>query len=252
MKKNLFFAVALLVSVISYAQTPNGFVGIGTTEPKAILQLTNDTSGLLIPKYATLALANSNSLTKLNATDHKGLMIFISEAANQGFWFYNGTAFEKVGSIAVSGPVVDLDVTKTLAQTMNVGSTTAIPADIIFNNVVKAPSISGASFNNTTSVYTVGQTGYYSITINTLTTNASSTITYVAPDLVVNDVTKVYGIGIASSNAFLTNKQGRGMLSSVIKLTIGDLVKIKGASGSMLVGGVLSTDGTTSFTITKL
>jgi hypothetical protein len=97
MKKNLLFALALLLSTISYAQTPNGFVGLGNTDPKAKLHITSDTSGLLIPKYATLALANSNSLPKLNATDHKGLMIYVDEAANQGFWYYNGNAFVKVG-----------------------------------------------------------------------------------------------------------------------------------------------------------
>jgi hypothetical protein len=61
MKKNLLFALALILSAFSYAQTPNGFVGIGTTDPKAKLQIVNDSSGILIPKYATLALANSNS-----------------------------------------------------------------------------------------------------------------------------------------------------------------------------------------------
>jgi len=80
------------------AQTPNGFVGVGTTNPKAKLHIENDSSGLLIPKYATLALANSNSLPKLKPADHKGLMIYIDEISNQGFWFYDGTAYVKVAS----------------------------------------------------------------------------------------------------------------------------------------------------------
>jgi hypothetical protein len=43
MKKNLLFALALLLSAISYAQTLNGFVGIGTTDPKAKGQSTTAT-----------------------------------------------------------------------------------------------------------------------------------------------------------------------------------------------------------------
>jgi hypothetical protein len=253
MKKNILFAVALLVSVISYAQTPNGFLGIGTTDPKAKLQIVNDSSGILIPKYATLALANSNSLPKLNATDHKGLMIFINEAANQGFWFYNGTAFEKVGSIAASGPVLDLDVQNTVSQTMPVGGTSVIPSDIIFNNVVKTPSISGASYNNFTGVYTVGQTGYYLINVNILTTNPASIATCVIPDLVVNDISKVYGVGYVNATALFSARHGRGTLSTVIKLNSGDLVKIKGVNGSTLYTASLSIGGqSTFFTITKL
>jgi hypothetical protein len=103
MKKQFLFFAALFYFVAASAQTPNGFVGLGNTNPKAKLHITSDSSGLLIPKYATLALANSQSLTKLNSADHNGLMIYVDEAANQGFWYYNGTAFVKVGGAAGGG-----------------------------------------------------------------------------------------------------------------------------------------------------
>lgn len=96
MKLNFTLLAFLLCSSIAYSQTPTGFVGINTSDPKAALQINSSTSGLMIPKYATLALANANSLPTLNAADHTGMMLYITEAANQGFWYYNGTAFVKV------------------------------------------------------------------------------------------------------------------------------------------------------------
>lgn len=95
--RTAFCCTAALIIGQANAQTGNGFVGIGTTTPKARLHINSDTSGILIPKYATLALVNSNCLPKLNSTDHKGLQVYVDETANRGFWFYNGTAFEKVG-----------------------------------------------------------------------------------------------------------------------------------------------------------
>ncbi|MBD2757691.1 hypothetical protein [Spirosoma validum] len=90
----------LLLNCFLFIAGSVGFaqVGIGTTNPKATLQVTSANSGVLIPQYATLAQANANSLPTLNATDHKGLMIYIDEADNRGFWFYDGAAFVKVGT----------------------------------------------------------------------------------------------------------------------------------------------------------
>ena len=66
MKQTIFLNLLLLVSTSLFAQ-----VGIGTTTPKAILEVVSPTSGMLIPRYSTLASANSKSLPTLNATDHR-------------------------------------------------------------------------------------------------------------------------------------------------------------------------------------
>ncbi len=92
LKKALLAMLLLCGFATVKAQTPNGFVGVGTTNPKAKLDISSDTSGILIPRYATKALADA-VLPKLNATDHTGLLIFIAETPNQGFWFYDGLAW---------------------------------------------------------------------------------------------------------------------------------------------------------------
>jgi hypothetical protein len=107
---NLYLSANGNTATNQFALISNGGLGIGTSTPKAALQLTSASSGLLIPTYATLALANANSLPTLNSTDHKGLMIYVDEAANQGFWFYNGTAFTKVGGSAASSGGVNFRV----------------------------------------------------------------------------------------------------------------------------------------------
>jgi hypothetical protein len=91
------------IGIYAKAQTPNGFVGIGNALPKAKLDIASDTSGILIPRYATLADVNTNVLPKMSATDHNGLTLYVAEVANRGFWFYNGTAFEKIGAGSGSG-----------------------------------------------------------------------------------------------------------------------------------------------------
>lgn len=72
-------------------------IGVGTVAPKAILDVASTTSGILVPRYANLADALA-ILPGLNATDHTGLMVFVNETANKGFWFYNGLGtFVRVG-----------------------------------------------------------------------------------------------------------------------------------------------------------
>jgi len=96
MKQKLLYSSLLLLLGIG-AKAQSGFVGIGTNTPKARLDIVSDTSGLLIPRYATLALVNTSVLPIMSSSVHNGLVLYVAEAANRGFWFYNGTAFEKVG-----------------------------------------------------------------------------------------------------------------------------------------------------------
>jgi hypothetical protein len=93
-----FLCLGLCFLGASNTKAQNGFVGIGNASPKAKLDITSDTSGVLIPRFTTLALVNSDVLPKVNATDHNGLLVYVAEVANRGFWFYNGTVFEKIGN----------------------------------------------------------------------------------------------------------------------------------------------------------
>lgn len=96
MKPKLLCTSLLLLLGIG-AKAQSGFVGIGTNTPKARLDIVSDTSGLLIPRYATLALVNTSVLPIMSSSVHNGLALYVDEADNRGFWYYNGTAFEKVG-----------------------------------------------------------------------------------------------------------------------------------------------------------
>lgn len=97
MKPKLLCTSLLLLLGIG-AQAQSGFVGIGTNTPKARLDIVSDTSGLLIPRYATLALVNTSVLPLMSSSVHNGLVLYVDEIDNRGFWHYNGTVFEKVGS----------------------------------------------------------------------------------------------------------------------------------------------------------
>jgi hypothetical protein len=226
MKKNLLFAIALLVSVISYAQTPNGFVGLGNTDPKAKLHITSDTSGLLIPKYATLALANSNSLPKLNATDHKGLLIYVDEAANQGFWFYDGTAFIKVGSAGGAGffKVSTTDATQIIyTNAANYGKNFIVNAD---STNYKSGTESKMYFSPSKNVFRAGQ---FSNKNNNIDTAGAYSVAFGKNNKVKgqygfahgadNNVPADYGIAMGNNNNVIgNNSMAFGQQDSAIGL----------------------------------
>jgi hypothetical protein len=96
--KLLCYSILTILSIGAKAQS--GFVGMGTNLPKAKLDIVSDTSGLLIPRYATLSLANTSVLPLMTSSVHNGLMLYVDEAANKGFWYYNGSVLEKINSIS--------------------------------------------------------------------------------------------------------------------------------------------------------
>lgn len=145
------------------------------------------------------------------------------------------------------GATVDLVATKTSAQSLPSGSGQPTPSDVTFNNELTLPSIPGASWNNTS--YTVGQTGFYLITVSILQTGTSSNVGPF-PQLLVNGTTVLYGVGVGTPNSE-TGTFGRGTLTAVIQLTAGQTVKIK-AVNPTTISMPLSTDGTTRIAIVKL
>jgi len=151
-----------------------------------------------------------------------------------------------------AGSNLDLLVTKTTAQALAIGGPTVTPDDILFNNVLVAPSISGASFNTSTGVYTVGQNGTYMIVINTLQTTPTGTaFSSPSPQLVVNGTSVAYGTAMQNSN-MPTGTNGRGELTTVVQLNTGDLVKVKVINTNTAASVNLSTDGSTRWSLIKL
>lgn len=95
-------------------------VGVDTSDPKAALDITSTTQGVLIPRLtATQAEAISNpGLGELiYSTTNSGVTI-----KSQGFWYYDGTTWKPFG--AVAQPNIDLyngDGTLTTNRTMTMG-----------------------------------------------------------------------------------------------------------------------------------
>jgi hypothetical protein len=105
--------------------------------------------------------------------------------------------------------------------------------------------ISGASFNGTT--YTVGSSGTYLATA-TIVASANAAV---SPTILVNGNPVAHGTA-ASAFAYAAGSQGRGIVSVMLSLTAGDTIKISGTNANSTVSAVLSTNGTTRFSIAKL
>lgn len=142
-----------------------------------------------------------------------------------------------------SGPIVDLIAVKSSTQSLTAGGSGVTPDDVNFGSTLTTPSL--GSFDGTT--YTCGSTGIYSITANILQTTGT---TVPSPQILVNGTTVVYGVGAGAPN-YQTGLQARGMVTSVISLTSGDVVKIKCANGSASAQ-TLSGDASCRFMIVKL
>lgn len=86
MKKICTLLVLILSVAVSFAQNN---IGIGTTNPhaSALLDITSNTKGLLIPRMTT---AERTAI----ASPAKGLMVF--DNTTSSFWFYSGTAWAEM------------------------------------------------------------------------------------------------------------------------------------------------------------
>ena len=97
MKTKLFLLVAtLLVATVSHGQ-----IGMGTLSPKAALDVSSTSSGVLIPRMNT---ATRNGLTV--AADQNGMMVYDTDS--KSFWYYDhtSTSWTEING-ASSGKFVD-------------------------------------------------------------------------------------------------------------------------------------------------
>ncbi len=240
----LLFICFLLSSGLINAQTPNGFVGVGTTDPKAKLQVTSDTSGVLIPKYATLALVNSMCLPKLNATNHTGLQVFVDEAINRGLWYYNGSKFVKIG------PKIELKATLLSNTTYTASSPIYAPTNLIFDSVRTAPTYGTyVPFEYRTNI-----PGLYMITVHTVTSEFFLANRTFSPFIRIQETSfpeYKYFYGTYVYNTIFPTNQGRGEVTATVFLNANARIRIFGAYTVNTTSGFeLTTES--DFTIVKL
>ncbi|MDR6406100.1 MULTISPECIES: hypothetical protein [Chryseobacterium] len=79
-------------------------IGVGTSAPKAALDITSTTQGVLIPRLAALqaeAISNPELGELIYSTTNDGVTI-----KSQGFWYYDGTTWKPFG--ATVQPNIDL------------------------------------------------------------------------------------------------------------------------------------------------
>jgi hypothetical protein len=79
-------------------------IGVGTSAPKAALDITSTTQGVLIPRLAALqaeAISNPELGELIYSTTNDGVTI-----TSQGFWYYDGTTWKPFG--ATVQPNIDL------------------------------------------------------------------------------------------------------------------------------------------------
>ena len=140
---------------------------------------------------------------------------------------------------ATSG--AEVIATLNTAQTINASAT----ADVQFNSNAITPSF--GAFNTSTYSYTVGTSGNYLIS----TSIAGTGNALAFPMIYVNGTSTDFGVSYNNPNA--TTYQSRGSLTTVRKLTAGDVVKIvlQNANGAT-TAVTLPANGPSTFAITKL
>jgi len=136
MKFNVLFAISIAFSVTSYGQN----VGIGTSTPNALLDVTSTSDGVLIPRVALTGTGSASPLTSPavstlvynTATAGSG-----ATAVAPGFYYWNGSAwvaFIDNSSLTGSTTVSNTSSANTLSTTVNGVTGSTVP--LINTNVV--------------------------------------------------------------------------------------------------------------------
>jgi hypothetical protein len=247
MKKVILLFLTLLTLSTANAQS----VGINTATPdaSAALDVSSTTQGILVPRM-------TEAQRNLIATPATGLLVYQTDET-AGFYFYNGTVWTSLnggGSVVNSGTELILEATALIGQTIGVGvSITDGTGTIRFDNEVTGP-VSGTWTSD--SVFTVAETGLYMIQAHVLSTQTTSNFSSLAPYVEIKNSAngnrrRYFGLGITSI-AFHTSTRGRGEVSAVVQLSVGDTVRIRVNSTSTSVTSPISTSGSTRLVILKL
>ncbi|HAO49452.1 MAG TPA: hypothetical protein DCR35_09220, partial [Runella sp.] len=156
------------------------------------------------------------------------------------------------------GATLQLSVSKTVGQTLAIGSSTTLPGLIIFEsaNGAGAALTNGNTWNTTGTDYkfTVGAsgTGLYLVDLELISSVGTAANPMIDMNGGGNAATSFYGIGLQGA---LTNQPphvARGQLQKVIYMTAGEYFVIRGGSTSNAGGAVLTSNGTTRLKVVKL
>ena len=169
----------------------------------------------------------------------------------------NGQFLRTNGAGALSwgsggGASLQLSVSKSAAaaQTTNIGSSLSLPDVITFDNVATNPTLGTWTGNNT---YTVGAggAGVYLIDVSFIS-NQSFGSPMIDMNGTGNSGSSIYGTGLIQIQTAQSPHKGRGHLTTIVNLSVGDFFLIRGTPQSTIVGVDLSTDGSTFLRIVKL
>lgn len=222
--KNNFLLMILFVTVAISVNGQNN-VGIGTTtpDPKAILELSSDSQGLLITRLTTV---QRNAMATGLAAAQKGMLVFDSDTSL--FYFWDGTQWVAVGSGGSSG-------CSTLQQAYDCGGPGAGRQVDAVNGPLQVNLTSFA--NNLQGIYALSSVGDASNVTAALAaeqTSAAGVAIYAENNNSANPFSTIYATSnstnqytSAVSGLYEGNAQGVGVYGSIAN------------SGSMGVAGVM-------------
>ena len=216
---------------------------------------TNGTNGQGVPTGGT----TGQVLSKINATDYNTQWVTPSGGTTLPSQTGNADKYLKTDGANLSwgsgsGSSLQLLVTKTIAQTTNVGSSLVLPDVVTFESTNNGnAALTGGNTWTSNNTFTVGTggAGLYLIDVQLV-----SNLIFGAPMIDMNNSgnsgSSFYGSGAFFSQTGQSPHKGRGQLQKIVYLAAGESFQIRALPSSTVVGVDLQVDGTTSLRIVKL
>lgn len=211
------------------------------------------------------SITGANNITAVGTATLGGNAYPTTTGTNGQVLTTNGAGTLSWGSVSGggSGVTLQLSVSKTIAQTLPVGSSVSLPpvSNGSLPDIITWGSANGAGATLTngntwaSDKFTVGPTGtgLYLVDVEIM---SDASIVPVHPMIDMNGgglaATSHYGIAISSNLLYQSPYRGRGQLQKVIYMTAGDFFVIRGVSGNTVAGAVPNTNGSTRLKVVKL
>ncbi|GGN04630.1 hypothetical protein GCM10010967_44520 [Dyadobacter beijingensis] len=214
-----FSIIGLFTAFLMLCNTVCAQVGVGTTTPHASAQLdiSSENKGLLIPRMDL----DGRTAIQSPAT---GLMIFQTDNS-PGFYFYNGTAWEKIGAQTTPAPA------NFTANGTTLNPFFTLPGAIITNWTVLQAGTNGI-FTPELSIYTVTAAGTYKLSARINYSSTSPLPILLGPDndpaiIILNPITlQEYARGVFpitnSANGPTMASSGTILVEGAVTLAAGD------------------------------